>query len=144
MNFEFITAKLNFDDDTISVGEVVDARHKAVKEYIEFCKNNETSAENFDPNGHIEFLQTINNIDDNLINTHESDELISETYSEEFIREHIENEFPEIYEYAEGGYGSYSWPGTYVEFDIDSAVQDKISESSKIKLGDTTYYVIEF
>lgn len=143
MDFEFITEKFNFDDDTVSVGEVINAKNEALKEYIEFCKNLDDSAEEFNIDSHIEFLKTIKNINDNLVHTHESDELISENYGEDFIREHIENEFPEIYEYADGGYGSYNWPGTYVEFDIDSAIQDKISESSEVKLGDTTFYVIE-
>ena len=56
MNFEFITAKLNFDDDTVSVGEVINAKNKALKEYIEFCKNFNDSVEEFDINSHIEFL----------------------------------------------------------------------------------------
>lgn len=127
--------------DEVSVGELISARNEVVEKYIDYCKNYD-NLDDFDVEHHIAILSQVKNIDDNAGHLSHYTELVSENNIEDYIREHIENEFPEIYEYADG-YHHNSWPGSYVEFDIDGAIQDKITEAEEITLSGMTFYVVD-
>lgn len=142
-DIEPVYARVSFNDDTISAGDIMDARNEAVADYIEFFKNDNIPADMFDVHSHLDFLTTIKNIDDSVGNLDYSDELVSEDYAHDYIREHLNNEFSEIMEYADGYYGS-DWPGSYVEFDIDGAIEEKIQEADEVVLGGNSFYLIKF
>lgn len=142
-DIEPVYARVNFNDDTISAGDIMDARNEAVADYIKFCKNEDVSADMFDVEAHLDFLATIKSIDNSVSNLDYSDELVSEDYAHDYIREHLNNEFSEIMEYADGYY-SCDWPGSYVEFDIDGAIEEKIQDADDVVLGGNSFYLIRF
>ena len=137
-----ITESLDhFDsEDQISVGELVSARNEVIDKYLSYCKSCDDVGDT-DIEYHISVLTQVKNIDDNVGHLSHHTELVSENNVEEYIREHIENEFPEAAEYAQGYYSS--WPMNHIEFDIDAAIEEKVSEAEDITISGTTFYVVD-
>lgn len=154
MDLDSIINSLDFNsEDLITVEDVVSRRNEALENYVELCKTYSTvenatlkqDLDTFDISGSLELLNLINVLDKSIDSFNSlpssSQELVSENYVQEYVQEHIENNFPEISEYIDS---TYDWPGSYVEFDVHAAIQEKVDEAEQVILGTTTFYVITF
>jgi hypothetical protein len=141
-NIENVTENLDtFSSlDKVEAGEVASAVLESIEKYSEFWKNYDGIASEVNLEQHASILKVISEINQSVCNISQYQELVSEDHAEDFIREHIENEFPELIEYSEYG---YEWPSNYVEFNIDEAIQEKITEAEPVILSGTTFYIIE-